>query len=177
MKTTTTILDQTEDVLAFLKTKFPLYHQSNVFFRDIQYGIRAYLEKKGKKVGYTVAEELAHAYTGKLEKDGIFHPVYHQSWVVDFPKYKTPSSKPAAPAKPAGPPPAATRPATPPRPAAQPALAANTPPAAPPATPAAARSISDAPTLIAFPGTTGIIPNARPGGEGEKPKEEEGKNE
>jgi hypothetical protein len=174
MKTTTNILDQSDEVLAFLKTRFPLYHQSNVFFRDIQYGIRAYLEKNGKKVGYTVAEEIAHAYTRKLEKDGIFHAVDHQSWVVDFPKFKTPSVKPAASPKPAGPAPAAERLAPPPRPAALPSQAAPSPATTPPATPAVAKSISDAPTMIAFPGTTGIGPNAPPGGSSEKPEEKKG---
>jgi hypothetical protein len=36
-----------KDVLEFLKERYPLYHLSNIFFRDVHYGVREYLEKRG----------------------------------------------------------------------------------------------------------------------------------
>ena len=130
MKQLTYVLDNHKEVLAFLKSRFPMYHQSNFFFRDVHFGIITLMEKKGMKVGYTVAEGIAREFVGKLEKERIFLPIDHQTWVVNYPEYrkpvvKPPAAKPAAPAaKPAGPAPAAPRPA------------ASTPPAVP-VTPAA----------------------------------------
>ncbi len=35
------------EFLKFLKSKYPLFHLSNLFLRDIQYGVRFYLQNKG----------------------------------------------------------------------------------------------------------------------------------
>ncbi|MEW6510241.1 MAG: hypothetical protein AB1428_04715 [Bacteroidota bacterium] len=125
MKEQAYILEHHAEVLAFLRTRFPIYHQSNIFFRDIQYGILTYLERKGMRVGYTDAERIAREFTAKLEKEGTFLPIDRQTWVVNYPQYRKPPVKPAAPAaRPA--PPAAPKPA---------AAAPKTPPAAVPAAP------------------------------------------
>jgi hypothetical protein len=110
MKEMTSILDNQKEVLAFLKSRFPFYHQSNFFLRDVQFGIRALLEKKGMKIGYTAAEAIARAFTLQLERAGIFIRVDQQTWVVNYPEFKKPAVKPPA-AKPAGPAAAAPRPA------------------------------------------------------------------
>jgi hypothetical protein len=173
MRYTTYILDQHKDVLNFLKTRFPVYHLSNVFFRDIQYGIRTYLERKGKKIRYSDAEELAHAYTHKLESEGILRAVDHQTWVVDYPEYRTPVVKQAPAAKAATSTPPAARPPAP-RPAPAPAHAAPASPQPKPAVPAPGESIADAPTLIAFPGSPDSIPQPPPKGDGGDAAKKEG---
>ena len=124
MKQLTYILENYKDVLTFLRSKFPLYHQSNFFFRDVQYGIQSLLERKGMKTGYTDAEMIAREFVQKLEKERIFLPVDRQTWVVNYPEYRKPVVKPVpASAKPAGSAPAAPRPAT--------SAPASKPPAAP----------------------------------------------
>jgi hypothetical protein len=114
----TFVLENAREVLQFLKSRFPLYHQSNIFFRDVQYGILAFLERKGRKIGYTAAEAAARAFIARLEKENILQPIDRQSWMVNLPEFKTPVTRaaPAAAPKPAPKPatPAAAVPASPP---------------------------------------------------------------
>jgi hypothetical protein len=109
MKATDYIMNNQKEVLEFLRSRFPMYHLSNFFFRDVQYGIQMMLEEKGMRVRYRVAEEIARAFVEKLEQARIFKPIDRQSWVVNYPEFKTPVSKASAPAKPAAPAPAAQR--------------------------------------------------------------------
>jgi hypothetical protein len=116
MKHSSEVMDHRTEVLAFLKSRFPLYHQSNVFFRDIQYGIQLFLERKGIKARYPEAEQIAHEFVSALERERILVAVDRQSWALNYPEFRTPSSKPVPAARPAAPAPAVARP-----PAAKPA--------------------------------------------------------
>jgi hypothetical protein len=116
MKYATEILDHRMEVLAFLKSRFPLYHQSNVFFRDIQYGIQLFLDRKGIKSRYPQSERIAHEFVSTLEREGVLRGVDRQSWALNYPEFLTPRSKPVPAARPAAPAPSAARP-----PAAKPA--------------------------------------------------------
>lgn len=113
MKQLDYILANETVVLEFLKSKYPLYHMSNVFFRDVQYGIQTMLYRKGMSVGYSDAEQIARAFVEQLEKKKILNPIDRQSWMLNHVQFKKPtvapppSSKPAA--KTAGPAPAAAR--------------------------------------------------------------------
>ena len=112
MKNVEQALENEAEVLGFLKTRFPLHHLSNVFFRDLQYGLQALLERRGMKISYTEAEQLALDFARRLEKKKILVPIDQQSWVLHNEEYKTVSArKPAAaPAKAAAEKPAAPRP-------------------------------------------------------------------
>ncbi len=137
-KARTYILENQKEVLTFLKSKFPLYHLSNFFFRDLQYGIQMFLERKaGMNVKYSKAESIAKAFAAQLERDKIFIRIDQQSWAVNYPEFKTPVVKPAVAAKPASsaPRPAGATPAAP-RPGA-PAVAKPAAPAPKPPTPPA----------------------------------------
>jgi len=90
----------TKDVLLFLKERYPLFHLSNVFFRDMHYGLREYLDKKGIKVGYGAAEEVTREFIEDLEQQGILTPVDRQTWTLHYPDFQLPQAKPAQPAKP-----------------------------------------------------------------------------
>ena len=126
MKPLEYVTNNEKEVLAFLRTQYPLYHLSNVFFRDVQYGIQTMFERRGEKVGYQDAEKVAHAFVEKLVNQKIFTPIDRQSWVLNYPEYKTVATKPSAPAKPAPgaapvKSPAASRPPLPPLGGAKPA--------------------------------------------------------
>ncbi len=101
MKPIDYILNNEKDVLEFLKSHYPMYHLSNVFFRDIQYGIRTMLERRGHRVGYMEAENIARTFVEKLEKEKILTPIDRQSWVLNYPAFKKPAVVQATPAKPA----------------------------------------------------------------------------
>jgi hypothetical protein len=136
------VLKNDKEVLSFLKSRYPIYHLSNIFFRDVQYGIRTMFERRGEKIGYNGAEEIARAFVEKLEKEKIFNKIDGQSWAVNYPEFKTVARKVAAPAKPVpgsvagAAKPASTRPPLPPLGSAKPvgASPAGTKPSLPPLT-------------------------------------------
>ncbi len=115
------LLENQKDFLSFLKTKYQLFHLSNVFFRDLHYGVMSYLEWKNKPMRYPEAEELTRKFIGRLESDGVLKNVDSQAFVLRYPDFKKPPVKPAAPAKPAvpaaKPAPSAVKPSTTPDPA------------------------------------------------------------
>ncbi|HTO93812.1 MAG TPA: hypothetical protein VMM80_05550 [Bacteroidota bacterium] len=131
------VVDHRVEVLRFLKSRFPIYHRSNIFFRDIQYGVQLFLLRRGARISYTAAESIARALVQALEREGVLVPIDRQSWAVNYPEFRTPQAKPApAAVKPAA---AAPKPAAA---AAAPKPAAATPPAlsGPGATPDAGES-------------------------------------
>jgi len=85
--TTTDAMPGSKEFLAFLKTKFSLIHNSNFFFRDLHYGVMAYLASRGKHAGYTRSERIAREIAGGLEREGIFKKIDHQSWCVNYPEF------------------------------------------------------------------------------------------
>ncbi|MBM4160034.1 MAG: hypothetical protein FJ217_02940 [Ignavibacteria bacterium] len=95
------LTDNTREVLRFLKSKYHFIHLSNVFFRDLQYGVTAYFESKGTKLGYADAEELAAQYVAALERVNILKRITQGSWMLVYPEFRKTPVKPAAPAKPA----------------------------------------------------------------------------
>lgn len=77
------------ELLNYLKAKFPVFHNSNFFFRDFQYGIRSFLEKKDIKVSYQDAEKLAEEMAKHYESQNIFVRVHHQGWRINKPEFAT----------------------------------------------------------------------------------------
>jgi len=94
------IIDTNEVFLRHLKTRTHLYHQSNVFFRDFHYGVISYAETKGRKVSYSRAEELAKGIVSALEQSGILRPIKPGSWMLNYPEFRTSSTKREAASKP-----------------------------------------------------------------------------
>lgn len=131
------ITENSKEFLKFLKSRYLLIHQSNVFFRDIHYGVMAYLELNRRRYRYIEAEELAHDVIASLVKSDILKSVDNKTWLLNYPEFKLVSKQPAVAAKPAASRPAGAVTANPTAPLAKPAV-----PAAAPAAPRA----SDAPT-------------------------------
>ena len=73
----------------FLKAKFPVFHNSNFFFRDFQFGIQKFLEKKGVEITYNDAEELANRLSKLFQDRGLFVTVNSRTWKVNFPEFMT----------------------------------------------------------------------------------------
>lgn len=117
-----------KEFLTFLKSKYKVYHLSNIFFRDVHYAVRSYLEWKGMKMSYPEAEEVALRLVSALEAENILTKIDGSAYLLKYPEFKKPAVKPAAPAKPA-----AAKPAAPAKPAPAPAETAKTEPAPQPA--------------------------------------------
>jgi hypothetical protein len=75
--------------LNYLKAKFPLFHNSNFFFRDLHYGVKSYLEKKEIFVSYAEAEEITEKMAEFLETKEIFILVNEKSWKINYPEFVT----------------------------------------------------------------------------------------
>ena len=75
--------------LNYLKAKFPLFHNSNFFFRDFQYGLKRFLEKKDVEISYPDSEKLAKDFGKYFEEKGIFIPVNDLGWKLNYPEFVT----------------------------------------------------------------------------------------
>ncbi|MCL5027899.1 MAG: hypothetical protein M1480_02645 [Bacteroidetes bacterium] len=73
--------------LQFLKAKYPMFHNSNFFFRDLQFGIVKFLENKGIKIQFGEAEILAKRIGTFLEHEGIFIKVNQNGWRLNYPEF------------------------------------------------------------------------------------------
>ncbi len=84
-----TLKSEQQIFLNYLKAKFPVFHNSNFFFRDLHYGIKSYFEKKGTELPYTFSEQLAKKYAEYLEAERIFVKITDKTWKVEFPEFVT----------------------------------------------------------------------------------------
>lgn len=84
------ILSNQSEFLKFLKSKFPLIHTSNIFFRDFHYGVMSFLDDHGMKIKYTEAEGVAREIGDELEKKEIFKKIDYQSWKLNYPEFTLP---------------------------------------------------------------------------------------
>ena len=98
MKEVDVITGNVSEFLKFLKEKFTLIHMSNVFFRDVHYGVMSFLERKGIKLKYHDAEKVAREAGLVLERKGIFKKIDHQSWLLNYPDFALPRVEKKAPA-------------------------------------------------------------------------------
>jgi len=113
MNNASVVIDHRTELLAFLKSRFPLFDQSNVFFRDIQYGIQIFLQRRGIRAGYPESERIAKEFVSALEREGVLVAMDRQTWKLNYPQFRTPVSRPAPAARPAPPAPARPAPAKP----------------------------------------------------------------
>ncbi len=75
--------------LNFLKAKYPLFHNSNFFFRDFHYGVKKYLETKDVEISYPQAEKVANKLSKFLEDENIFIRVNRLGWKINYPEFVT----------------------------------------------------------------------------------------
>ena len=81
--------------LNYLKARFPLFHNSNFFFRDLQYGIKQFFEMKNLDITYPESEKLAVEFGSYLESKDILKRVNDQGWKLNYTEFIT--AKPGDP--------------------------------------------------------------------------------
>lgn len=82
-----TLIENKEGYFEFLKAKYPVFHNSNIFFRDVQYGIQKYFGKKEIKVTYRDAEKVAVDFISHLEKEKVLTKVNSIGWKLNYPDF------------------------------------------------------------------------------------------
>ena len=97
------ITSNDRDFLQFLKARYQLFHASNVFFRDLHYGVMIFLEGKGKHDGYTSTEALTRDVIAHFVQTGILLPIDERTWMLNYEEFRPITRKVAPPAKPAAP--------------------------------------------------------------------------
>ncbi len=81
--------------LSYLKATFPVFHNSNFFSRDFQYGLKSFLDKKGINLTDNRLSSLAKQYSEYYETEGIFIRTSSQGWKINYPEFVT--TKPGDP--------------------------------------------------------------------------------
>jgi hypothetical protein len=124
----TIFVEKQKEFLNFLRTRINIFHESNVFFRDLHYGVMGFLQINGLPNRYSLAEDLTWEVIAAYERAKVLIRIDERSWMVNYPMFKKPPVKAAMPAKPVAP---AVRPVTPtataaPTPAQQNAIASQT---------------------------------------------------
>ncbi len=93
MTETTMILNHQFDFLKFLRDRFPIIHLSNVFFRDLHYGVLYYLAEHDKRKSYRECEKIAIEITESFENSGIFKRIDHKTWTLNYPEFSIPRAE------------------------------------------------------------------------------------
>ncbi len=88
IKYSETIAKNEKEFLLFLKSKFALFHLSNVFFRDIHYGVWEYLEQQSMKLRYDEAERVALEIVRVFEEKNILRRLNERTWLLNYPEFK-----------------------------------------------------------------------------------------
>jgi hypothetical protein len=81
--------------LNYLKAMFPLFHNSNLFSKDFQYGLKSFLEKKSIHLTENNLLSLAGQYSDYYEGQEIFIKTSSQGWKLNYPEFVT--AKPGDP--------------------------------------------------------------------------------
>ena len=93
------LISQKDFFLRFMKEKYPIYQNSNIFLRDIQFAIKSYYEKKEVFLRSEDAEKAAFALTEYLTMNDQLCQINAYTWKVLFStsdKTETPTPEPAA---------------------------------------------------------------------------------
>jgi hypothetical protein len=76
----------------YLKDRIPVYHKSNIFFRDVQYGIMGFFKSKKVRITYAQAEDVAGKFLEAMEKTELLRKLDKQSWVLEYPDFSKKAS-------------------------------------------------------------------------------------
>lgn len=81
-----------EVLLGFMRrTRKPVFHKSNIFFRDIQYAIKDYFDTVEREpVSIPEAERLAIEVVERYTMAGLLRKVSNQAYLLDMPAFATP---------------------------------------------------------------------------------------
>jgi hypothetical protein len=81
-----------EVLLGFMRqTRKPVFHKSNVFFRDIQHAVHDYFESvEGEQVSLPEAERMAKEIVQLYTTQGVLRQVNKQAYRLEGPAWMTP---------------------------------------------------------------------------------------
>lgn len=86
------VIGREKELFTFLKQHgYPIYHQSNIFLRDIQYGIRDYYRATfHKDIGSRKSDAFAEKLIRHLESIGSLKRSTDTVWILQMPEFLNP---------------------------------------------------------------------------------------
>lgn len=81
------IIQNESNLLNYIKNNYPFFHKSNVFYRDIQFGIKHFLESKNVKISYTESELLADEFIEYLISKNILKKIDYDVFLLNYPDF------------------------------------------------------------------------------------------
>ena len=86
------IIGKEKELFAFMKENgYPIFHQSNMFLRDIQYGIRDYYRSTyHKDIGSRKSDAYAKDFITDLESKGLLKRFTHNTWILQMIEFLNP---------------------------------------------------------------------------------------
>lgn len=86
------IIGKEKELFTFMKEHgYPIFHLSNMFLRDIQYGIRDYYRKSyNKDIGTRKSDAFAKDFITDLESKSILQRFTHNTWILHMEDFLNP---------------------------------------------------------------------------------------
>ena len=78
------LIAEKEIFLKYMKEKYKIFYNSNIFLRDIQYAVKSFFEKKDIRITYAEAENLMKELTKSMEASGELLKLNSNTWKVNF---------------------------------------------------------------------------------------------
>ncbi len=83
------LVSEKEKFLHFFKHRFPVFHNSNIFYRDIEYTVRYYLDSRNQKVKAGELIKITADLIKYFEGAGVFVYMSPKTWMVNYPEFST----------------------------------------------------------------------------------------
>jgi hypothetical protein len=89
------IIGKERELFRFMKEHgYPVFHKSNMFLRDLQFGIRDYHRASSKvDIGSRNADKFAAELIDDLVRKGIFIPMDKNTWMLVMEEFLVPPKK------------------------------------------------------------------------------------
>jgi hypothetical protein len=83
------LVNEKEKYLSFYKFRFPVFHKSNVFYRDLEYSIKYYLGSRNVTLSNKELTKSTGDFIKYLENAGILVYLSPKTWLVNYPEFAT----------------------------------------------------------------------------------------
>lgn len=86
---TPSITGNVHELFTFMKERgYPIFHMSNIFLRDLEYGIRDFYRAATKKdIGTRESRRLAGELVEHLLKNNLISPLNRTTWILNMPEF------------------------------------------------------------------------------------------
>lgn len=95
MKEIDFVVQHKAQFLGYFRSKFPIFHNSNVFYRDLRYALKYFLISGSFRLSDAELEDVLVALIKVLVSDGTLKSISSGVWCLNYPEFRT--AKPGKP--------------------------------------------------------------------------------